>query len=80
MEQAAGLPKRCTLHGLRAAGATYLAEKRKATAHQIMGWSGWTSIKQVMVYTKRVDKRRLGEDAVDLFDASPAPVQLRRVK
>lgn len=36
---AAGLPKRCTSHGLRKAAATYLAEQG-ATDHQLMAWFG----------------------------------------
>jgi hypothetical protein len=36
---AAGLPKRCTTHGLRKAAATYFAEKN-ATDHQLMAWFG----------------------------------------
>ena len=47
----AGLPKRCTSHGLRKAAATYLAE-HGATDHQLMAWFGWTSISQAQVYTQ----------------------------
>src|SRR5262249_24044389 len=64
----AGLPSSCTMLGLRAAGATRLAAMG-ATAHMIMGWGGWTSLDQVEVYTKHFDTRRLGEDAVRLFNA-----------
>ena len=36
----AGLPKRCTSHGLRKAAATRLAD-RGATTTQLMAWFGW---------------------------------------
>jgi integrase len=52
---AAGLPKRCTSHGLRKAAAVYLAEKG-ATDHQLMAWFGWTSISQAQVYTKAANR------------------------
>jgi integrase len=48
---AAGLPSRCTSHGLRKAAATYFAE-HGATDHQLMAWFGWSSISQAQVYTK----------------------------
>ena len=51
----AGLPERCTSHGLRKAAATYLAELG-FTDHQLMAWFGWTSISQAQVYTRSANR------------------------
>jgi integrase len=66
---AAGLPKRCTSHGLRKAAATYLAE-RGATDHQLMAWFGWTSISQAQVYTKSANRRVMARGAAKLISGT----------
>ena len=63
---AAGLPKRCTTHGLRKAAATYLAEQG-ATDHQLMAWFGWTSISQAQVYTKNANRKVMARSAAKLI-------------
>ena|SRR5882672_1742381 len=63
---AAGLPPRCTSHGLRKAAATYLAEQG-ATDHQLMAWFGWTSISQAQVYTKAANRKLMAQGAAKLI-------------
>ena len=63
---AAGLPTRCTSHGLRKAAATYLAEQG-ATDHQLMAWFGWTSISQAQVYTKAANRKLMPRGAARLI-------------
>jgi integrase len=63
---AAGLPPRCTSHGLRKAAATYLAELG-ATDHQLMAWFGWTSISQAQVYTKAANRKLMAQAAAKLI-------------
>ena len=53
----AGLPKRCTSHGLRKAAATYLAD-RGATTTQLMAWFGWKTASEAERYTRGADRRR----------------------
>ena len=48
---AAGLPERCSVHGLRNAAARQIAEKG-ATSHQIAAMGGWKSLSEVQRYTK----------------------------
>jgi site-specific recombinase XerD len=64
--RSAKMPARCTLHGLRAAAATYLAEKG-ATDHQLMAWFGWTSISQAQIYTKAANGKRMARAAGELI-------------
>jgi site-specific recombinase XerD len=66
---AAGLPPRCTSHGLRKAAATYLAEQG-ATDHQLMAWFGWTSISQAQVYTKAANRNRMAQGAAKLISGT----------
>ena len=66
---AAGLPKRCTSHGLRKAAATYLAEQG-ATDHQLMAWFGWTSISQAQVYTKAANGKGLAQAPAKLISGT----------
>src|SRR5262249_3143590 len=47
----AGIPPGLTAHGLRKAAATRLADNG-ATAHELMSWFGWKSIKEAERYTK----------------------------
>jgi integrase len=53
----AGLPKRCTSHGLRKAAATYLAD-RGATTTQLMAWFGWKTASEAECYTRGADRKR----------------------
>lgn len=58
----AGLPH-CTAHGLRKAAARRAAE-HGATDRELMGLGGWTSSKQVGVYTAAVEQKRMAEQAL----------------
>ena len=53
----AGL-RNLSAHGLRKASATWFAE-RGATAHQLMAWFGWLTIKQAEAYTRSAERKRL---------------------
>ncbi len=53
---AAGLPKRCTSHGLRKAAATRAAD-RGATTTQLMAWFGWKSASEAERYTRSADRK-----------------------
>ena len=53
----AGLPKRCTFHGLRKACLTRLADAG-CTPHEIMAISGHSSLAEVERYTKAADRVR----------------------
>lgn len=52
----AGLPERCTAHGLRKAGAAMAAENG-ATEHEIMAVFGWTTPKQAAHYTRAANRK-----------------------
>ncbi len=54
----AGLPRRCSLHGLRKARARRMAETG-ATTHTIAAWGGWATLSEVAHYTEAVDRRKL---------------------
>jgi len=58
----AGLPKGYAAHGLRKAAATRLAD-RGATAHALMAWFGWSSIREAERYTRDADRKRLNQTA-----------------
>jgi integrase len=60
----AGLPKRCTFHGLRKASLTWGAD-HGWTTHEIVAWSGHTSLSMVQHYTKASDQRRTARAALD---------------
>ena len=59
---AAGLPKDCVFHGLRATGCTLLADAGYS-AHQIAAWSGHMTLKEVERYTRAADQKRLARSA-----------------
>jgi integrase len=63
---AAGLPRRCTSHGLRKATARRLAEEG-ATTHQIAAITGHRSLGEVQRYTRAADQARLAKEAMDLI-------------
>lgn len=60
---AAGLPTGYAAHGLRKAAATYWAN-RGATAHQLMAWFGWTTLKEPERYTRTANRRQLAASMV----------------
>jgi integrase len=55
----------CTAHGLRKAAATSLAEAG-ASAHQLMAWFGWKSLKEAERYTRAASQKKLAADVVSL--------------
>ncbi len=54
----AGLPSRCSVHGLRKARARRMAEAGAST-HAIAAWGGWKTLVEVAHYTEAADRRRL---------------------
>jgi integrase len=60
---AAGLPKDCTFHGLRATGCTQLADAG-CSAHQIAAWSGHMTLKEVERYTRAANQKQLARSAI----------------
>jgi integrase len=60
---AAGLPQRCTFHGLRKVALTRLADAG-CTAHEIAAISGHKSLKEVERYTRNADQARLARAAM----------------
>jgi integrase len=65
----AGLPKRCTSHGLRKAAATYLAD-RGATTTQLMAWFGWKTASEAERYTRGADRKRNAAAAGELVSGT----------
>ena len=57
---AAGLPERCTPHGLRGAGCTELAETR-STANEIMAIAGFETMSEAQKYVKSANKKKLAD-------------------
>jgi integrase len=60
----AGLPPRCTAHGLRKAALRRLAE-HGSTTKEIAAMSGHQSLKEIERYTARADQARLAQAAVE---------------
>jgi integrase len=60
---AAGLPLRCTFHGLRKVALTRLADAG-CSAHEIAAISGHKSLKEVERYTRNADQARLARAAM----------------
>jgi integrase len=60
----AGLPKKCSTHGLRKAACRRLAEAG-CTAHQIAAISGHLSLREVERYTKAADQAELARQAFE---------------
>jgi integrase len=65
----AGLPKRCTSHGLRKAAATRLAD-RGATTTQLMAWFGWKTASEAERYTRGADRKRAAATAGKLISGT----------
>jgi integrase len=61
--EAAGLPRRCTAHGLRKAACRRMAEAGYS-ANEIAAWTGHTSLKEVERYTKAADQERMARNAL----------------
>ena len=61
----AGLPKRCTFHGLRKAAAIRLAD-RGATTTQLKTVFGWKTDREAERYTKMADRVRAAKAAAEL--------------
>jgi integrase len=59
----AGLPKRCSAHGLRKAACRRLAEAG-CTAHQIAAISGHASLSEIQRYTKAAEQSRMARAAM----------------
>jgi integrase len=60
---AAGLPPRCTFHGLRKAACRRLAEAG-CTASEIAAISGHRTLKEIARYTSAADQERLARNAM----------------
>jgi integrase len=60
---AAGLPKRCSAHGLRKAACRRDAEAG-CSANEIMAHSGHGTMKELVRYTKAADQARLARNAM----------------
>jgi integrase len=60
---AAGLPQRCTAHGLRKAACRRLAEAG-CSANEIAAISGHATLQEVARYTKAVDQARMAKNAM----------------
>jgi integrase len=69
---AAGLPKRCTVHGLRHASLTRIANAG-GTVHQIAAFGGHKSLSMVQQYSKAADQARLAREAGALGRAPATP-------
>jgi integrase len=68
---AAGLPKRCSAHGLRKAGLRRGAEDGWS-ANELAAWSGHASLREVERYTRAADQARLARNALArAFTTSP---------
>jgi integrase len=52
----AGLPKRCTSHGLRKAAATRMAD-RGVTTTELKAWFGWKTDGEAERYTRNADRK-----------------------
>ena len=78
----AGLPLRCTAHGLRKAAATRLAD-RGATTTQLMAWFGWKTASEAERCTRSAGRKLAAAKAGKLIsgtnNGSPSdPVSQKR--
>jgi integrase len=69
---AAGLPTRCSAHGLRKAAARRLAEKG-ASAHQIAAITGHKTLSEVQRYASDANQAKLARQAVALGRGTETP-------
>jgi integrase len=58
----AGLPKRCTSHGLRKTAATRLAD-HNGTTTELMAWFGWKTASEAERYTRSADRKHAAANA-----------------
>jgi integrase len=70
--EAAGLPERCVLHGLRKASATRLAEAG-CTTHEIQSITGHKSLDEVERYTRAAGQKKLSRSAITKLERSVNP-------
>ncbi len=63
---AAGLPKGCSAHGLRKAGAAIAAENG-ATDFQLMSIFGWDTVKEAQRYTKAARRKQMAASGMPLL-------------
>ena len=75
---AAGLPKACSVHGLRKAACRRLAEAG-CSANEIAAISGHVTLKEVQRYTKAADQARMARNAMARTSGQPVTVKLREV-
>jgi integrase len=66
----AGLPEKCSVHGLRKAAARRLAE-RGCSAHEIAAITGHRTLKEVERYTRDVDQAKMARRAIPRTDREP---------
>jgi integrase len=66
----AGLPARCTPHGLRKSAACVAAEGG-ATLPQMMAIFGWTKADTALIYIRRANRGKLAADAIHLLGDRP---------
>lgn len=71
---AAGLPMRCTMHGLRKARAAALAELGWSE-HKIGAWTGHTTLSEIVRYTRAANRKRIiaGPEQEQNTGTSPKP-------
>lgn len=74
--ESAGLPKGCTLHGLRKTLGKLLAETG-ATTRQLMGTLGHDDIAHAELYSREAEQERLARDAMTRLTRSMAPKKPR---
>jgi integrase len=60
---AAGLPKRCRVHGLRKAACRRMAEAGYS-ANEIASWSGHATLSEIRRYTDAADQERMARQAL----------------
>lgn len=77
--KAAGLPDRCSSHGLRKAAAVNLAETG-CTAHEIAAITGHKSLSEVERYTRAASQKRLARTAMERLTVKPAPAKVSNLK
>lgn len=76
---AAGLPERCVLHGLRKAAARRLAEAG-CSAYEIMAITGHATLAEVQRYCAAAQQKSLARSAVDRIEANKQPTKLSNRK
>jgi integrase len=77
----AGLPKRCTSHGLRKAAATRLAD-RGATTTELKAWFGWKTDSEAERYTRNADRKsaaaRAGQKLMSGTEVGKSEIQFAK--